>query len=56
MRKRRRRSPVTKRKDGALYLHGKKLHEEDYVKQFSCSEGWSIVMNDQSKYRLRGVI
>lgn len=56
MRKRRRRSPVTKRKDGALYLHGKKLHEEDYVKQFTCSEGWSITLNDQSKYRLRGVV
>lgn len=56
MRKRRRRSPVTKRKDGALYLHGKKLKEDQYVKQFSCSEGWSITLEDQTKYRLRGIV
>ena len=56
MKRHRRRSPVTKRKDGALYLNGRKLHDEDIcAKQFN-SEGWTIVLNDQSKYRLRGVV
>ena len=54
MKKRRSRSPVTKRKDGALYLNGRKLKEESYIVQFNCQEGWSITLEDQSKYRLRG--